>query len=438
MNQHRGPLLLILCAVIFVSGGYASPIHKSAINRDLGFHSTYAVHGSTSTDNWLGGTGNWSDSWCWGSGLPSGGSDVVVYSGGFDLVYLDTSASIASLTLGGDDGGGSQLVDNGTPQTLTVAGALTVNLTGALYLAGGNRVTVGADSTNAGVIQLENGSALQVNGNLNNSQYIALTGSQGQFGTLVNTGGIDIYEGTLTVAGDIQNAGLYGAGIVVDDAQIRVGGSLINSAMFTANGKVLVIGDLVNTGFGMMFLHGQMTVTGSTNNSAWVEIGMDEPSQVTFGSLVNSGQIYTVHPSGFSVVGNATNTGTIMDYDFDYAGRGFSVGGNLNNSGTIYTGFDVRGSLTNSGNISIGSAEIGGNLINSGAFGVLNMYYTGNGRLTVHGNVDNSGGLYLEQGSTTNIGGRLTNTASGYLVMSSDISNQSNVLNVGSVVNQGR
>ena len=29
MNQQRGPLLLILMAAILVSGGYASPIHKS-------------------------------------------------------------------------------------------------------------------------------------------------------------------------------------------------------------------------------------------------------------------------------------------------------------------------------------------------------------------------------------------------------------------------
>ncbi len=52
MSQHRGPLLLILIAVILVSGGYAAPIHKSAIDRDFGFHSAYAIYGSTSTDNW--------------------------------------------------------------------------------------------------------------------------------------------------------------------------------------------------------------------------------------------------------------------------------------------------------------------------------------------------------------------------------------------------
>src|SRR5664280_736162 len=198
MSQHRAPLLLILFAAILVSGGYAAPIHKFAIDRDFGFHSAYASYGLTSTDNWLGGTGNWSDSWCWDSGLPSGGSDVVIYSGGDDLVYLDTSASIASLTLGGDTGG-AQLGDNGTPQTLTIAGALTVYQTGALYLAGGNTVTAGANSSNAGFIQLENASALQVNGNLNNSGTIYL-------------GYLEFSSGSLTVTGRLDNTGVLQLG----------------------------------------------------------------------------------------------------------------------------------------------------------------------------------------------------------------------------------
>src|SRR5664280_3069780 len=105
MNQQRGHLLLVLFAVMAVSGGYASPIHKSAIHDDFAFHSAYAIYSSTSTDNWLGGIGNWSDPSYWDLGLPSSDSDVSIYSGGFDLVYLDTSASIASLTPGGDTGG---------------------------------------------------------------------------------------------------------------------------------------------------------------------------------------------------------------------------------------------------------------------------------------------------------------------------------------------
>ncbi len=271
MSQHRGPLLLILCVAIFVSGGYASQTHKSAILNDFGFHPGYVIYGSTSTDNWLGGTGNWSDSADWTGGLPGSGSDVVIYSGGTDLVYLDTSASIASLTLGGTTGT-SRLADNGTAQTLTIAGALTVNQTGALYLASGSTVTAGADSSNAGFIEVGTGSALQVNGNLNNS------------------GGV------------------------------------------------------------------------------------------------------------------------------------YSLGGDVS----------VSGGLNNSGSIGVQTANIGGNLINSGRFAV--SFSDGVwGNLAVHGNVENSGGMEFDDGSTTNIGGRLLNTPSGVVALTVF----DNVVNAGSVVNQG-
>jgi hypothetical protein len=293
MSQHRGPLLLILLAVMLVSGGYASPIHKSAINRDFGFHSAYGIYSSTSTDNWLGGTGNWSDPADWTGGLPGTGSDVYIDSGGTDLVYLDTSTSIASLTLGGDTGS-SQLADNGTPQTLTIAGALTVNHTGTLYLVSGGTVTAGADSSNAGHIGVGTGSALRVNGNFNNS-------------------------------GRVES---------------------------------------------------------STGDS-----------------------------SGFVVRGNVTNTGTIDGFP-----GGFTVGGSLNNSGSI----------------NVQTANIGGNLVNSGQF---QLFFEGDvwGQLAVHGNVENSGSFVLDDGSTANIGGRLLNTPTGVL----ELGVFENVLNVASVVNQG-
>ena len=205
---------------------------------------------------------------------------------GTDLVYLDTSASIASLTLGGTTGT-SRLADNGTAQTLTIAGALTVNQTGALYLASGSTVTAGADSSNAGFIEVGTGSALQVNGNLNNS------------------GG-------------------------------RVGRIRLRRS--------------------------------------W------QPDQ---------------HWDDWS-------------------------------------GFTVSGGLNNSGSIGVQTANIGGNLINSGRFAV--SFSDGVwGNLAVHGNVENSGGMEFDDGSTTNIGGRLLNTPSGVVALTVF----DNVVNAGSVVNQG-
>ena len=55
---------------------------------------------SWAQDSWNGGTGNWSNPANWSAGLPGSASDVAIHSGGNDLVYLDMSPNINSLTLG--------------------------------------------------------------------------------------------------------------------------------------------------------------------------------------------------------------------------------------------------------------------------------------------------------------------------------------------------
>ena len=415
MSQHRGPLLLILLAVLLVGGGYASPIHKSAINRDLGFHSAYAIYSSTSTDNWLGGTGNWSDPSYWDFGLPSGDSDVIIHSGGFDLVYLDTSASIASLTLGSDTGR-SQLIDNGSAQTLTIAGALTLYQTGTLYLAAGNTVTAGADSSNAGFIQLENGSALQVNGNLGNSGTICL-------------GYLAWSVGNLTVTGELDNTGVLQLG--------RIDGPSFGSANF---------GSLVNGGSITMGPGTTLRVNGEVNNSGSIGVGSYDAgfgSQAYFGSLVNSGGVEIGLGSALTVAGDVNNTAT---GGIDLLGRigpelsiggsltnaggiglwreaQVEVGGNLNNTGTIGLGgggafLQVNGTASNSGTISFtGDSETGGSyasfgsLVNSGTIEMEGQEDGGSG-FSVNGDANNSGTIRgsLHYGGGFSAGGNLTNS----------------------------
>src|ERR1700733_1828402 len=49
----------------------------------------------SSRDDWLGGTGNWSNRADWSAGLPSQSSDVMINTGN-DYVTLNTSTSINS------------------------------------------------------------------------------------------------------------------------------------------------------------------------------------------------------------------------------------------------------------------------------------------------------------------------------------------------------
>ena len=208
MNFARAFLQLVLCAVLFVTTGFAATkkIQADDPSRDGNDWSFRAANlldagggvpsggsgnwlsnggpsgpplllGSPGTpDNWTGGTGNWSNAGNWSSGLPGNSSDVTIYSGSNDTVTLDTSPKISSLTLGGaSNGTTSELTDGGVAQTLTITKGLTVGQTGTLNLTGGSTVTVGAGLSNAGMIDLE--STLSVTGNLTNSGRIIFLGA---------------------------------------------------------------------------------------------------------------------------------------------------------------------------------------------------------------------------------------------------------------------
>ena len=118
----------------------------------------------SSPDNWLGGTGNWSNTSFWSSGLPGQSSDVMINTGN-DYVTLNTSTSINSLTLGGNSGSSTLIDPTGGDYAVNIAGALTINQSGALSLSTGDVVTADANSRNGGSIILNDGAQLQINAN---------------------------------------------------------------------------------------------------------------------------------------------------------------------------------------------------------------------------------------------------------------------------------
>src|SRR5271166_5218449 len=191
MNSLRLAFLLIACAVLVLTPTTAN-----------------------AQDNWNGGSGNWSVSTQWSTGSVPRSTDAVFINTNSDLVYLDTSPSIASLTLGIPN---IQVVSDLTDtkmgvsqaQTLTIAGALTLDLSGYLYLAGGSTVTAGADSTSKGDISLYNGSKLSITGKLANGGYVNLHNSSASMGALDNSSTVYLQSNShLDVSGDVYNNGI--------------------------------------------------------------------------------------------------------------------------------------------------------------------------------------------------------------------------------------
>ena len=501
MSQHRAPLLLILFAAILVSGGHAAPIHKFAIDRDFGFHSAYASYGLTSTDNWLGGTGNWSDSWCWDSGLPSGGSDVVIYSGGDDLVYLDASASIASLTLGGWSGT-SQLVDNGTPQTLTIAGALTINWTGTLSLNGGDTVAAASLSVNSGAINLNGGSTLQVYGDANNSGSLTLGSSSGGNslivnGRLTNQGSFTLYASSANVGSldggvlDLENGSFLqvngdastGYASMMNGSSMFVAGSLVTGGMidlengsglqvngdasgfFLLNGSGLAVNGTLDGG---LALYGSSASVGGSANAGGIDL---EGSGLGISGDANIGSV-SMSSSGMGVGGNMDSGGISMDHSSltvngMLTSQGFSmvasgaVVGSLVNYGNVdldnWSSLQVNGDATNSGSISLGGMGSGHNLLRVDGMltnhGLLEIdpagYWTNTaklGSLANDGTIDLMGNLYVK-GNANNSGDIATGPYGSTIIVGGRLTNgptgtfslnsRDDVANIGSVVNQG-
>ncbi len=201
MMSKRLPLTLVLSAVLFVTASFAATKkgqrnnrsrdwnNSAVVNEDLprpgnsvysgnsdwASSGTFESPGSSlilgrpgTPDNWNGGFGNWSDKTAWSEGLPGPGSDVVIYTGNTDYVYLDVSSVIDSMTLGGPSGSESVIVDNSGAQTLIIADSLTVGRIGFLDLVSGSTVEIGGNVLNIGFIFLNNGSTMSIGGNFDN------------------------------------------------------------------------------------------------------------------------------------------------------------------------------------------------------------------------------------------------------------------------------
>ena len=346
----------------------------------------------SSTDSWLGGSGNWSNSGQWSSGLPGQSSDVVINTGN-DNVTWDTSANINSLTLGGSSGS-SMLNENvGNGYELNIAGALTVNQSGTLNFGGSNNlgdtIIASADSSNAGHINIYDASALQINSNFTNSGGIGMLGFY------------PFSLATLGVGGNLIN---------------MAGGNITDSGTLT--GTVQVGRDLQNSGFISV---ANLTVFGALTNNTGGYVEVDNGG--TAASINNAGAMGLYNY--FEVSGDVTNSGTMtLLYGGEGAGGGsFGIGGTLNNTST--------GIITVTGYP--GESMQAQTVMNAGSIQLL-----GFGNLTAQ-SVTNSGVIATTNPApnTINVAGRFTNNHGGTLQMlgtGGDTAHISNLVNLGTVI----
>ncbi|HVP55683.1 MAG TPA: PEP-CTERM sorting domain-containing protein [Candidatus Eisenbacteria bacterium] len=331
-------------------------------------------------DNWLGGTGYWSNGNYWSTGLPPLSTDfVTIYSGGADLVTLDLgSVSITNLTLGGNyNGFSSELTDGGTTQNLTISGGLGVGPSGSLYFFG-NYSSLNTDGFfNSGTFQTSAAittHGFQNVGTLNNFGGIdSPDAGFGNEGTLNNFGGISCVHGGSGNSGTLNN---YGDISLYDD-NLGNGGPLNNYGTIT-------------------MLDAPMSNYSILNNYGTVELISNDYYLTNYGTLKNYGLLL---PSGLENVSTMDNYGTVRLVQLNSDNSGM-----LANAGIldIQTTFYNEGTLDNLGKLN--TYDLWNySVLNNRAGGTLNIYlenYPGYpGSLENYGTINNAGVVVIPPGS---------------------------------------
>ncbi len=303
----------------------------------------------SSPDDWLGGTGNWSNPADWSAGLPGSDSDVIINTGNDD-VTLDTSADINSLTLGGASGfERSTLQGNRTAQTLNIAQNLTVNQSGALEMASdtfnvGGSVSVLGNPNTPAYVAIDFGSAMNVAGNMENSGQMQLT----PFGT----GG-----DSLTVAGTFTSA--VGSQTIIENASdVASFGTLANSGdLYLQTGATMTLTNEPN-GISLILpgseweIHGSFTAAG---NPAFANLQTVEGEL----DLENGEATVITPPSGTLVItnGGLLNAPSSLQINGNVAANYRGISGNdVSISGWLSVGYggDAEGTITVAGGTAVG------------------------------------------------------------------------------------
>ena len=326
----------------------------------------------------------------------------------------------ANLTLAGN---GAKLLDLGGNNLLT--GFNTNAVGGTFTVAAGGSYTTPGDFSNSGTMDLEQGSALKVAGNLNNNGIVTTNGQNlgggantlTVTGTLANNTGDTVTLGANNDTSDVANVGLLAnSGTVTVDKganlNLTSAGADTNSSAIAVNGGTLDVqaGSLTNSGILDLEQRGTLMVTGNLTNTG----------TLTTNTSNLGGGANTITVTG-TLTNDASDTVTIGAHGdtTDTASVGL-----LANAGTITVDkgaslkLTATGADSNTGAIALDSGTMtvasGGVFTNSGT-----LDEEGGGKLSVTGNMTNAGTLTTNasnQGGAANsitVSGKLTNSGSG-------------------------
>lgn len=344
------PILIgvLILASSLVQLSYAGPYHPSAARKSHNQQLGRRAYNPQDQDNWLGGTGNWSNGSYWSLNSPPGSADDATIGGANDYVSFDIgTTTINSLTLGGT------LTDNGIASQLNLNTFLNVTTTGVLDFTA-STILMGSytydRSSNYGKISAAGLSLGSYGGDFDN------------YGVM-NVGGLGIPD----YGGSFTNYGILKAG--------GIGISSMSGGFQNASGATVTT-------------TGGASLGSIGNDGQWDNFGLISGTGNRYGGYFGNTGVLNNHTSGainlyyqdfFDNYGILNNDGSIF---IDSVRGGGSLtnnaGGVLTNNGTItsYGGFGNGGSFVNNGTFS-GEGGNSGTIVNNGTFNVFATLGTG-------------------------------------------------------------
>lgn len=351
--------------------------------------------------------------------LSVGGNLTSGNSQGVPVVELTNSSSL--LVSGVFSQTGNLVLDG--IGTNAVLGGFTQDATSGLHLSNIANVTVnGAVNNNGGVLNLQSGSVLMVNGNLTGSgasrvymtdpnTLISVSGSMSS-GDSTASGTVQLtYASALNVAGTFTQTGLVSldgsgasltAGAFIQDSASNL--LLSNTATATVNGN------LTNAGV-IDLQHSSLTIGGSMIGSGSAVLSLTDHSGASVaGNLINgdgmgSAGVHLDNVSSLTVAGQIEQIGSSLSVDgvgSTLGAAGFIQDGASSLSVTGLANADITGGVVNSGLVYVGNngfLEVDGGFMNSGVGSI--QVDQSNATLVA------AGGLTLAPGSTLSTGGHV-------------------------------
>ncbi|SPE44372.1 exported hypothetical protein [Candidatus Sulfotelmatobacter sp. SbA7] len=303
-------------------------------------------------DNWLGGTGLWSDATKWSAGVPTSSNSVFIDNGkaGASPVTINfNGAQCANLTIDSDD---SLTLVDGTIFTLygpTISNAgniflnsagfgLDFNFGGAVTLTGAGTLTMSNFSTNAimGYAQPSPGASLTNKSTIQGAGGVGGAGGIGNGNSFINQGKVNANQTTpLTIivgSGTVANTGTLeatsGATLALDDGTITNTGGTIHAdpaSIVSLYDLTVSGGTLTTTGSGIIeavCCLGYSTLNGVTLNGNFSLVG----NNIGFleGTITDNGSILITPNATLDIVGavplkgsgslTMSNTSSLMAY----------------------------------------------------------------------------------------------------------------------------